>query len=772
MAADRGEQPNGTEDESTSRSRTRVSRACVRCRTRKDKCDGIHPSCATCLSAGVACSYEASTKKRGLPEGYVRGLEKLWTVLIHKIEGIEDVVAQIFNDDREALLQTWNDKSAGEALHIQWKESRVLQELETFLSALDAGALSAGKRKRDTNEDDATTQQDIHQDLRRMLTVAYRVSSTGPFSPIRDLPGSQAAFTQSESIRFPAEASKILDYYFKFTHCWLPILDRPYFLRRCYEFTRSDTRVSIQNADLAVLSAALAYTPAGVPDSFLDSSKGDLNWSKLAWDCIPTPSEAFEIGHIQALVLITLINIKNGNYSAAWNLLGLAIRAMQGLVRHESQRTRSSIAVAQACLILETVVAVQLDCRPHLNGNDIVAGGLLSEDGHEEWESWNAADMVKFYTSEPAFIISCFNNVTRIFAAINDYVSADSYHRSSVFDSRTEDTGTVLETLARTHSYSTLCGDSTPRPPHQVWLKTAHLLAVSLVNARQAGVRQSALRHLDDLGKILQSWVDCSTAGLTVLPPLICGLLEKVLSAAAPKMDTLSRANFSGLYTLPHILQTAGVAWPAAQDLATRLHEQLTGPSIGPGPPPQARSDKRPRLHQNSFDVLQTQHGSLNLWPADPFSTQIAAPPRQTAQSVMQQEDNMSINNYPGIDLDGTSIDVMSGVSDHGQPNANIATSPSFQGDEIDALFREMAQLDATEWSSGRTQGLRDLAFPDDLTFEAFCNDPDRLYSGRSGNENLLAQQSTIPPPGTLLYSGQAPYDFNSMDATQPSSVG
>jgi hypothetical protein len=442
-------------------------------------------------------------------------------------------------------------------------------------------------------------------------------------------------------------------------------------------------------------------------------------------------------------------------------------------VRQDSQRSRSSIAVAQACLVLETSVAVQLDCRPHLGGNDIIAGGLLSEDGHEEWEPWNAAEMVNFYTSEPAFIISCFNNVTRIFAAVNDYVSADNYHNSNVFDGSIEDTESVLENLARTHSYSTLCGDPTPRPPHQFWLKTAHLLAVSFVTARQARLSQTVLKHLDDVGKTLQSWVDCSTVGLTVLPPFIYGLLEKVISKVSPNITTSSHTNFSGLYALPHILQSPGAAGSVARDLAMRLHEQLDGSSIDPGLPPQARLDKRPRIRQNSFDGLQTQHGLLNLWPADPFSQpHIAVPPQQAPRSLMQQEDDMSIKNYPGLDLDGTSIDVMSGVSDNSQPNANIATSPSFQGDEIDALFREMAQLDATEWSSGRTQGLRDLAFPDDLTFEAFCNDPDRFYSGGSGNENLLAQQSTVPPPGSLLYSGQTSYGFNPLDATQPSSNG
>jgi hypothetical protein len=54
-------------------------------------------------------------------------------------------------------------------------------------------------------------------------------------------------------------------------------------------------------------------------------------------------------------------------------------------------------------------------------------------------------------------------------------------------------------------------------------------------------------------------------------------------------------------------------------------------------------------------------------------------------------------------------------------------TTPSFNGDEIDALFHEMAQLDTTQWTMDRTQALKEFGFSDDSTFEAFCNDPDRL---------------------------------------------
>jgi hypothetical protein len=52
-------------------------------------------------------------KKRGLPEGYVRGLEKLWGIAIKEVNTIEDSIltALAGNEDNESVLSVWNDES-------------------------------------------------------------------------------------------------------------------------------------------------------------------------------------------------------------------------------------------------------------------------------------------------------------------------------------------------------------------------------------------------------------------------------------------------------------------------------------------------------------------------------------------------------------------------------------------------------------------------------------------------------------------------------------
>jgi len=102
------ESQGGEDEDSTQRTkkskqgpRKRVSQACDRCRSRKDKCDGNKPTCSTCLTNGRDCSYDANVKKRGLPEGYVRGLEKLWGLAIRDGDHIESDMLGIL-DRREA----------------------------------------------------------------------------------------------------------------------------------------------------------------------------------------------------------------------------------------------------------------------------------------------------------------------------------------------------------------------------------------------------------------------------------------------------------------------------------------------------------------------------------------------------------------------------------------------------------------------------------------------------------------------------------------------
>ncbi|KFA61652.1 hypothetical protein S40285_08198 [Stachybotrys chlorohalonatus IBT 40285] len=50
--------------------------ACMICRKRKLKCDGVRPSCSTCSRLGHSCSYDEQRRKSGPKRGYVKALEE------------------------------------------------------------------------------------------------------------------------------------------------------------------------------------------------------------------------------------------------------------------------------------------------------------------------------------------------------------------------------------------------------------------------------------------------------------------------------------------------------------------------------------------------------------------------------------------------------------------------------------------------------------------------------------------------------------------------
>lgn len=50
--------------------------ACMICRKRKLKCDGVRPSCSTCSRLGHTCAYDEVRRKSGPKRGYVKALEE------------------------------------------------------------------------------------------------------------------------------------------------------------------------------------------------------------------------------------------------------------------------------------------------------------------------------------------------------------------------------------------------------------------------------------------------------------------------------------------------------------------------------------------------------------------------------------------------------------------------------------------------------------------------------------------------------------------------
>lgn len=67
--------PGGIGHDNTSVPKTKRL-ACMICRKRKLKCDGLRPSCSTCSRLGHSCAYDEQRRKSGPKRGYVKALEE------------------------------------------------------------------------------------------------------------------------------------------------------------------------------------------------------------------------------------------------------------------------------------------------------------------------------------------------------------------------------------------------------------------------------------------------------------------------------------------------------------------------------------------------------------------------------------------------------------------------------------------------------------------------------------------------------------------------
>ncbi|RWA10695.1 hypothetical protein EKO27_g4432 [Xylaria grammica] len=77
--------------------------ACMICRKRKLRCDGIKPSCSTCTRLGHSCAYDEVRKKSGPKRGYVKALEERLT---------EELTSWMYTEQVEELLKTQEPSSS------------------------------------------------------------------------------------------------------------------------------------------------------------------------------------------------------------------------------------------------------------------------------------------------------------------------------------------------------------------------------------------------------------------------------------------------------------------------------------------------------------------------------------------------------------------------------------------------------------------------------------------------------------------------------------
>ncbi|KAI1174828.1 fungal-specific transcription factor domain-containing protein [Nemania sp. FL0916] len=415
--------------------RQRVSRACDQCRTSREKCDGIQPLCFPCASQNRQCSWEEPKKKRGVQTGYIRTLEMALGWLFDKIPESEEALRGLLTHEggQGRMLLAGRDTPAATRLHRRWRKSTVHAEIERVLSGGSASMRSMAG---------STPGEESDEDLEKDTSGIFDAKSTPSLSTPADLLKAEAEIpdrvqprtTQRQdsptpskprspniprrlsnidipsqpprpnAVSLPSNHWRLLDIYFSYTHIWFPILEKHELLKTGYSYPIEGLRIthnSPSSAGHAELWAALALASYQETASRTGGSTEGRHPSPpygnsreiyhVARSLIPTEDGFFEPRHVNALLLLTLINIACNDLRAAWMLIGVAGRVALSLRLHEDSvatRPSQSSHTYMGCFILDTLLSARLDLTPHLRSGMVYVGPPLLENDLDEWQPW------------------------------------------------------------------------------------------------------------------------------------------------------------------------------------------------------------------------------------------------------------------------------------------------------------------------------------------------------------------------------------------------
>ncbi|OJJ53302.1 hypothetical protein ASPSYDRAFT_162870 [Aspergillus sydowii CBS 593.65] len=866
--------------------RKRVSRACDRCRSKKDKCDGLRPSCSACLASGQTCSYDPHAKKRGLPEGYVRGLEKLWALAICNIDGFEDTMLSLLGTTaetvgrRDRLVSLWTDDGASETLHESWKTSRLYNALEKMLSSTPdpTSPHISAKRPRDEHRHSSHDPGSewgfrIDRGSTPLSQGAPRVvePTTSPGTkrarlsmPADNRPSPTTASTHS--LQLPPHTSQSLDMYFATTHSWFPIVAKHSILRASYVYANASSvsvaRLSSESGDHAALWALLSYMISLSRATHENGTLGVLSKTKeyytVARSLIPSETELYELGHVQALLLLTLVNIGLEDWAAAWMLSGQAVRMIISMdigvlpdTRRPSELNQGKV-VFLGCFVIDSLLSFRLSRRPSMHSRDLVAIGLLEEDGLEEWNSW--ADVLPSVRNSsgknpprrgPLLSLSCFNRLVELASVLNkiarDSIAGPNAHLfAQQLVSELKQWDDLLPLGCR------LIGPESIYPerhstllPHQTYLGLTYVATLLTLYLRIApqelgmhrsqrpateGAKKLLYRTLPMMSQHLDNFNVCS------LPPIF----EISIRVIAEQAFTLRNKIESDLFPFTRwaealVQRTSRLSstWPVYRTLTSNIEQwyRTRNVSQSPSQPFSHDMDNTPargankhsnhsplqnsllsttatenrslnretplfqQVRRNTINVAESDYTSSILGITIPVDGQYMTPKDTTLEN---HEPSFYSHSESGHDrVPSSTMDIADPASEldamlHGpsQPHPptpdSSVSNPMVSGDSaaanehsigsalsnnhttsctsgniiqassnasLDAIFKDLAYLDTTEWTTSREAGLKDFGFIDDTTFQEFCHDPDRL----AGSQPLVHPPSIAdiwPPPG------------------------
>lgn len=570
-----------------------------------------------------------------------------------------------------------------------------------------------------------------------------------------------ASIKASPAPSIPGNAKQMIDEYLAYTNCWLPILEPHELLRTFHQYRSSDSlghrqRKTEDLGQLAVLRAVFAYESckSGTETGRVETDELHKHPTyKAARSLILPEDDEHGSGHIQALLILSLINLGHGYWKSCWLLIGSAQRLLQYIgvdkaqmegstpfQNPQSHSTRTA-HIMLGCSVLEKMLTMRV--RPSL----WLSSGVLSqyraeisldEDGMEEWETPRFPNRPPdaLYQHEgviPAKILSTFNGLAKTAQGLSELLSlTDHDSELSLYGPEHEKFSQTLH-AQNYELHQNYIHSHYPQALLHYLMNQCAILALSRLRLKMKAVPTatehssanvlSQLTSLTTISSVFEQFTQ--RHGPSRVPVVLVIVLYRMFE------DITFLVEFSQLkgqstiipyfQALHKSIEGIGRSWPAFDQVRETLLPWMQNGSL----PEQQRSSvavpvfpSNESSHRGNSLEYELSENLMDLQP--PAGTSVVAP--VTSRSVFcrsrtgSEMQSFELTN-PGLETNTASNDLLR-VSR--QTQGLDAFSDGLEG--VDDVYFQLAQADITEWSANwQRDGLWELGFDTDA-FEQLYN--------------------------------------------------
>ncbi|RYP73349.1 hypothetical protein DL770_007799 [Monosporascus sp. CRB-9-2] len=377
-------------DAAVSSKRRRVSRACDTCRAAKERCDGICPTCQRCITMKRRCTYSIPEKRRGIRTGYLRAIELALAILLEQIPACEELLLSVLlrheDGSRDFLLD--RESAAGDGLLKKWQESKVHRGVDRLISRQRGGPpgeLDASENEVDMQMSPNRNSQAINLGGLPSTALGDTMAGIGQWMPKG---GGDSREDDSFVVQLPTDFRRLLDIYFAYTHCWFPIVERDKIMNLASSYPSDGlildprTHSCAAHSELwSAMAVAAARNPEAetcsgsnsCPDGRLESER----IYRIARRLVPFEDATFHSSHSRSILLLSLVKLSKKESSAAWLLIGNAVRLLlqskQDPIERQFTAEDPDSLVFMACCLLDTLVSLNLGQPSHIRVADYPA---------------------------------------------------------------------------------------------------------------------------------------------------------------------------------------------------------------------------------------------------------------------------------------------------------------------------------------------------------------------------------------------------------------